>query len=707
MIIRYFFLIFDYMKKYIWKFAVIGILTLTASFISFGQDNSVSSNPSPFCVGLTYVANTGTVAEVGNNYDCLFSQPNPSWFFLKALTSGDITLSLTALSDIDFIVYGPFDDLNELISLSGQHGVNPESPVVDCSYSGTNSETVEIPGMLTGQYYLILVTNYSSVVQDITLVQTGGTGSLDCAVLDEPYLQVSGSVFYDINQNGFQEAGESNLPNIPILFQPMNTTLFTNSSGFFNYTYFTDDTVNFEISTNLPDWSPTGSSPILFSLDTTNNDTTGIMIGLYPDSLYYFAHIDYVSAPASCASNNESWLTIYNTGTLMQNGVVEFIMDDELTFLSSTYMVDSIVGESVFFAYDSLLPFQSLVIPILAVPEPTLTAGDTAITITVLTILDSLNLVNAILADTNHAPVVCSYDPNNKISYPNGNFQLTNIIQPDDKLEYVINFQNTGNAPAVNIEIRDDLSTLLDESSFEFMSASHAVDVSIDSNRIISFYFHNINLPDSLTNEPLSHGYVKFRIGMVSTVLPNDLIENQAQIYFDNNTPISTNTTVNVIECFILPPSINLTYSSLQIQTNITDPFITFDWVLNGDTLVGEHNNFIPVTDDGEYTVIAYNQYGCYSTASYTFTQASMQANAQLEASIYPNPSTEKFTIYLKEKGNYSIQISDESGRILHCIQIQDSDKYVIDGSEMEPGIYFVQLKSESNAVATYRLMKL
>lgn len=692
-----------YFLKMLFGFALTGFLNN-----AFSQtDNTVSSSPSPYCVGLTYTSNVGTAIEPGNDYGCLFSQPNPTWFFLKAQTAGDIIMSLSAPSDIDFIVYGPFDDMTELVSLSGQHGVSPQSPQVDCSYSGTNVETVTINGMLSGQYYLLLITNYASIVQEITLVQTGGTGSLDCSVMDESFQHIAGTVFYDINQNGTKESGENYMSGAEINFAPMNYAVLTNSAGQFSFNYFTEDTIDYVVTAALTDWTSTGANPVTFSLDTANSDTTGILFGFYPDSLYYLNTIDLVTTNALCVGANISWLNIQNNGTIMSNGVIEYLMDDELTYLSSSYPLDSAMGDYLYFSFDSLHPFQSLTIQVISDPEITMMVGDTVFNVVTLTTLDSLFAVQNIQSDTTLIPAACSYDPNDKISLPNGAYQLNNLITPDTKLEYIVNFQNTGTAAAVNVEIRDNLSALIDETTFEFISSSHAATVSLDSNRMISFYFEDINLPDSSTNEPMSKGYVKFRVGLMPTVLPNDIVNNQARIYFDNNPPIYTNTTENILNCFILPATVSLTYSNLQIETNITDPNMTFVWSLNGDILVGETNPFINVTIDGTYTVVVSNQYGCQSTASYVYSQAGIISDQQIEAAIYPNPSKAEFGIYLAENGTYQLSVLDESGRLIFADVIQETNSYILDGAALPSGVYYLQLTNDTNETSFYRIVKL
>ena len=83
------------------------------------QNNNTCATLDPFCStsGVSYTANyTGTGAgsgpqgQLGNNYDCLLSTPNPSWYYLQILNPGaiDILLQSTNGQDVDFILYGPY-----------------------------------------------------------------------------------------------------------------------------------------------------------------------------------------------------------------------------------------------------------------------------------------------------------------------------------------------------------------------------------------------------------------------------------------------------------------------------------------------------------------------------------------------------------------------------------------------------------------------
>jgi len=58
----------------------------------------------------------------------------------------------------------------------------------------------------------------------------------------------------------------------------------------------------------------------------------------------------------------------------------------------------------------------------------------------------------------------------------------------------------------------------------------------------VKFIFDNINLPDENSNEEGSIGYIAFKIKPKVDVIVGDIISGVADIYFDFNPPIITNT---------------------------------------------------------------------------------------------------------------------------------------------------------------------
>jgi hypothetical protein len=102
--------------------------------------------------------------------------------------------------------------------------------------------------------------------------------------------------------------------------------------------------------------------------------------------------------------------------------------------------------------------------------------------------------------------------------------------------------------------------TSLQWNAVEIVSASHDATISwLPWERNMEFRFENILLPDSNTNEPLSHGFVRYKIKTWPTLVTGDTIPNQAFIYFDFNSPIATNTAKTAI---VLPTGMNETATS-------------------------------------------------------------------------------------------------------------------------------------------------
>ncbi|MBO4567378.1 MAG: PKD domain-containing protein [Bacteroidales bacterium] len=156
------------------------------------RDNDLCANAFPFCTdaGL-YEFPAGVNAgsgEAGPDYDCLYTTPNPAWYYMRMAQPGDMTIHMysTPSYDIDFCCWGPFSD--------------PVSPCPDgltgakkvsCSYSAQATENCHIPSTAqNGEYYILVITNYSNQVCDITFSKTAGSGTTDCSIL-EPFLQAN------------------------------------------------------------------------------------------------------------------------------------------------------------------------------------------------------------------------------------------------------------------------------------------------------------------------------------------------------------------------------------------------------------------------------------------------------------------------------------------------------------------------------------
>lgn len=140
--------------------------------------------------------------------------------------------------------------------------------------------------------------------------------------------------------------------------------------------------------------------------------------------------------------------------------------------------------------------------------------------------------------------IVNSWDPNEKEVYPSGDVDLNG----DGWLTYTIHFQNTGTATAEHIYITDTLDANLDLATFQLLAYSFQPVVQILDGGIARFNFPNINLPDSNSNEPASHGFIQYKIKLKNNLSPGTHINNTAYIYFDFNAPVVTNTTSSTLQ---------------------------------------------------------------------------------------------------------------------------------------------------------------
>ncbi len=162
------------------------------------EPNAFCTGSDPFCTGTTYnfPANVNAgVGQSGPNYGCLCTQPNPVWYYLRIANPGSLSINIaSSCGDVDYAAWGPFPaltcDTADLTSTGAICTTTPYSApagnMVDCSYSTSTTETLDIPNALVGQYYLVMITNYANCSGNITFNQVGGTGGTDCSILTPP-----------------------------------------------------------------------------------------------------------------------------------------------------------------------------------------------------------------------------------------------------------------------------------------------------------------------------------------------------------------------------------------------------------------------------------------------------------------------------------------------------------------------------------------
>lgn len=176
------------------------MLTSTSAFAQ-GGGGSTCADIQPFCAGNEALIfancneddpNCAESAEPGPDYNCLFLQPYPAWFYLQIDEPGRLDFQIiqnTAFNangdpigtglDVDFIAWGPFQPGDDLCDYSQLQSVNE----IACSYSAQPIENFTIPNGQTGEIYVLVITNYKRRPGYIKLGQTGGDGSTNCDIV--------------------------------------------------------------------------------------------------------------------------------------------------------------------------------------------------------------------------------------------------------------------------------------------------------------------------------------------------------------------------------------------------------------------------------------------------------------------------------------------------------------------------------------------
>ncbi|MEM7573203.1 MAG: hypothetical protein AAF433_09895 [Bacteroidota bacterium] len=184
-------------------------------------------------------------------------------------------------------------------------------------------------------------------------------------------------------------------------------------------------------------------------------------------------------------------------------------------------------------------------------------------------------------------PIVGSFDPNAKVGYPLG-YSHDHLIERGTRLTYDLYFQNTGNDFANRVVIVDTLAAELDLSTLRVGAASHDFRYTLDSNRVLTFYFDDIMLPDSTTDLEGSQGVVQFSIDHVVDLTVGTLIENEVDIYFDFNAPIKTNRTRHQLGEDFLPTAVEEPIRELPfwvVYPNPTDGEVRLEFPLQYQNL--------------------------------------------------------------------------------------------------------------------------
>ncbi len=267
---------------------------------------------------------------------------------------------------------------------------------------------------------------------------------------------------------------------------------------------------------------------------------------------------------------NTIWVNAFNDECQPVSGMLEIVLDPMLSYQTASPLPSQVTGNILRWNFSNLVYGSAHLSPVITVlPSITLSGGDT--------VYVQAN-VSPATGDDNPADntkdyqfiVVNSYDPNDKSVFPQGRGPMHGILN-NIPLTYTIRFQNTGTADALNVLVADTIDAGLNFQSLHIIQSSHSMRTVVLSGNVLHFIFDNINLPDSATNEPMSHGFVTYEIDQIPGLSQGTVLRNTAYIYFDFNPPIVTNTTFNTIDLTIDINSLSDPGNSMTVFPNPAD----------------------------------------------------------------------------------------------------------------------------------------
>ncbi len=531
------------------------------------------------------------------------------------------------------------------------------------------------------------------------------------------YNSIDGFVFVDNNANGIKEANERYYNNAKVSTKHNADSVITFT---FNGSFSVETDTGTFVSRAIAPLNYYNIVPASHTSTFTNYlNTDNVQFGLQPvpgkrDLALYIA--SETAARPGFPLRYRIFYKNQGTDTLV-NGTIKLVKSPLCNYTSSSPMPANILGDTIWWNINNLKPMDtaSIVLKLMIQPPPLTNLNDTIRTIAVITIdaneqtpLDNIVAVKQVLRN--------SYDPNDKTENHGGRI-TTQQIANGDYLQYTIRFQNTGNDTAFNIYIRDTLDYKLDWTTMQVLTSSHNYQMTMNDGNKCLFTFSNINLVDSIKNEPGSHGYIVYRIKPKSDVVLGDIIRNTAAIYFDYNLPVLTNTETTTVVSEVLPLRLLSFAARKDNKTNL------LTWTTTNEINVA-HFEIERSSNGREFRKIGTIKAGL---SNYSFTDKSPLAlinyyrlkmvdkdgkfeyspirmisnNNDGQISIYPNPARESVTVaHPATSAVAQLQLTDIAGRILRRTNVAvESVQTNINIKGLPAGKYFI---TWSNALVSH-----
>ncbi len=489
---------------------------------------------------------------------------------------------------------------------------------------------------------------------------------------------LSGYAFIDANNDGIFDANEYPLPNFRIRDLTRNTTIFTNNDGYYELRV-TPTIYNFNVSSTYANWVQSSYNvDITITSQNTSLDFPFIAV---PSEITGDAIVN--SGILRCNTHALLNVSALNTSNDRMSGTMEIVFDPSTISYEFDPQPTKIANNIYTYDFQDINPGLSFS-PKIRIGIPPFFPMQDSMTFDVV-IRDEEGNVLDIMEYTDL--IRCSYDPNDKRSWPDRPGDENHILA-GEIIDYTIRFQNNGNDTAFYVEVVDVISPYLDPSSITLRESSHDMKVQIHMDSVF-FIFDPIALVDSTTNFEASQGFISFSIMASENIDAGELVQNKAAIIFDKNDPIITNSTLNtvvdILPCYHISNIINQDGNTLIAD----DQGLNYQWIDCEDGTVAFESTesvFTPVFN-GLYQIIidgdnCQNVTDCYSITLSNTAETDLNA-----IRVYPNPSSGFLTIrdeYIHKSAIFTNLLGQEVE--MEVIKNQ------VDISILASGIYLLKL---------------
>ena len=414
--------------------------------------------------------------------------------------------------------------------------------------------------------------------------------------------------------------------------------------GYPGYTYNWSD-AGIQINDSTIEVDTSGLYEVIVTDSENCADTSSIYV---PENPFAMESIDlepfFINSEFRTGFTRLNSLKLINKGCQNASGEIYIVLDDLTTYLPYLDIsADRVSADTLFWTFSDFNADSINFEPLFDIETSVLAAIGDTVCFTV-----GINYNGIEENEYNNSKVYCfpiinGYDPNDISVHPSS--CPAGYVKNDDVLTYKIRFQNTGNAEAININVMDTLSPYLDSKTLNVIGTSHPdiLKTFVLNDSVIHFAFEEIWLKDSMNHEPESHGHILYQIKQKTNLALGTEILNKADIYFDYNPAVLTNTVISTVTD-VIP----------QCKSKIT----------------------------GEYEVL------------------------KNKGVIYPNPNTGRFTIYFEREINEGkIDILNVQGKNVYT-KIIDGSKSEEVSVQLSKGIYFVNIRNATGSTTQKVVVK-